>query len=82
LKLVCISAYNEENHISDVINKAKSHVDRIIVYVDSSTNYTTKPAKEEIITWQKLQTLARLNPMTTTYLSENAFSLCWVRGLE
>ena len=76
MKLVCIPAYNEENHISDVINKAKSHVNKIVVCDNGSTDYTTKLAKEEIITWQKLQTLARLNPMTTTYLSENAFSLC------
>ena len=46
MKLVCIPAYNEEEHIQDVIKKSLSHVDRVIVCDDGSTDNTAKIAKD------------------------------------
>lgn len=46
LKLACIPAYNEEATISDVIKRAKAHVDMVVVCDDGSTDNTTKKAKE------------------------------------
>jgi len=46
LKLVCIPAYNEEEHIEDVIKKSLSHVDQVIVCDDGSTDNTAKIAKD------------------------------------
>jgi len=46
LKLACIPAYNEENSIADVVTKSLSHVDRVIVCDDGSTDDTAKVARE------------------------------------
>jgi len=46
LKLVCIPAYNEEEHIEDVIKKSLPHVDQVIVCDDGSTDNTAKIAKD------------------------------------
>ena len=46
MKLVCIPAYNEEEHIEDVIKKSLSHVDQVIVCDDGSTDNTAKIAKD------------------------------------
>ncbi len=46
MNLVCIPAYNEEEHIQDVIKKSLSHVDRVIVCDDGSTDNTAKIAKD------------------------------------
>jgi len=45
LKLACIPAYNEENHIADVIKKSLPHVDQVVVCDDGSTDSTAKIAK-------------------------------------
>ena len=45
MKLACIPAYNEENHIADVIKKSLLHVDQVVVCDDGSTDGTAKIAK-------------------------------------
>ena len=45
MKLACIPAYNEENHIADVIKKSLPHVDQVVVCDDGSTDSTAKIAK-------------------------------------
>ena len=45
MKLACIPAYNEENHIADVIKKSLLHVDQVVVCDDGSTDNTAKIAK-------------------------------------
>ncbi len=46
MKLVCVPAYNEEQHIQDVIKKSLPYVDNVIVCDDGSTDNTAKLAKE------------------------------------
>jgi len=46
LKFACIPAYNEENSIAEVVTKSLSHVDRVIVCDDGSTDDTAKVARE------------------------------------
>ncbi len=46
MKLVCIPAYNEEPYISEVIKKSLSHVDKVVVCDDGSTDNTAKIAKD------------------------------------
>ena len=46
MKLVCIPAYNEENHIKDVIKNSLLHVDGVVVCDDGSTDNTAKIAKD------------------------------------
>src|SRR5688500_5169528 len=43
--LVCIPAYNESKTIGDVIRKAKSYADEVVVYDDGSTDGTYDMAK-------------------------------------
>ena len=45
LNLACIPAYNEENHIADVIKKSLLYVDQVVVCDDGSTDDTAKIAK-------------------------------------
>jgi glycosyltransferase involved in cell wall biosynthesis len=45
MNLACIPAYNEENHISDVIKKSLLYVDQVVVCDDGSTDDTAKMAK-------------------------------------
>jgi len=45
--VLCIPAYNEEKNISTVINKARSHVNEIIVCNDGSSDDTAKLARQE-----------------------------------
>jgi len=42
LKIACIPAFNEENVISDVIQRCKLHVDKVIVCDDGSTDKTSE----------------------------------------
>jgi glycosyltransferase involved in cell wall biosynthesis len=44
MNLACIPAYNEENHIADVIKKSLLHVDQVVVCDDGSTDGTAKIA--------------------------------------
>ncbi len=46
LKITCIPAYNEEKTIVDVIKKTSSHVDKIIVYDDGSSDKTALFAEQ------------------------------------
>jgi len=46
LKFACIPAYNEEHSISEVVTKSLSHVDRVVVCDDGSTDDTAKVARE------------------------------------
>jgi len=46
LKFACIPAYNEEHSIAKVVTKSLSHVDRVIVCDDGSTDDTAKIARE------------------------------------
>jgi len=46
LKFACIPAYNEEHSIAEVVTKSLSHVDRVIVCDDGSTDDTAKVARE------------------------------------
>jgi len=46
LKFACIPAYNEEHSIAEVVTKSLSHVDRVIVCDDGSTDGTEKVARE------------------------------------
>jgi len=46
LKFACIPAYNEEHSIAEVVTKSLSHVDRVIVCDDGSTDDTAKIAQE------------------------------------
>jgi len=46
LKIACIPAYNEEQHIQEVIKKSLPHVDKVIVCDDGSTDNTAKIAKD------------------------------------
>jgi glycosyltransferase involved in cell wall biosynthesis len=46
LKLACIPAYNEERVIADVIKRTLTHVDKIVVCDDGSTDNTARKAKE------------------------------------
>jgi len=45
--VLCIPAYNEEKNISTVINRARSHVNEIIVCNDGSSDDTAKLARQE-----------------------------------
>ena len=45
MNLACIPAYNEENHIADVIKKSLLYVDQVVVCDDGSTDDTAKIAK-------------------------------------
>ena len=45
MNLACIPAYNEENHIADVIKKSLLYVDQVVVCDDGSTDNTAKIAK-------------------------------------
>jgi glycosyltransferase involved in cell wall biosynthesis len=45
VNLACIPAYNEENHIADVIKKSLLYVDQVVVCDDGSTDNTAKIAK-------------------------------------
>ena len=45
MNLACIPAYNEENHIADVIKKSLLYVDQVVVCDDGSTDDTAKMAK-------------------------------------
>ena len=45
MNIACIPAYNEENHIADVIKKSLLHVDQVVVCDDGSTDGTAKMAK-------------------------------------
>jgi glycosyltransferase involved in cell wall biosynthesis len=45
MNLTCIPAYNEENHIADVIKKSLLYVDQVVVCDDGSTDDTAKIAK-------------------------------------
>ena len=46
MKFACIPAYNEEHSIAEVVTKSLSHVDRVIVCDDGSTDGTEKVARE------------------------------------
>ena len=46
MNLACIPAYNEESTISDIVKKSLSHVDKVIVCDDGSTDNTARIAKE------------------------------------
>ncbi len=46
MKFACIPAYNEEHSIAEVVTKSLSHVDRVIVCDDGSTDDTAKIARE------------------------------------
>jgi len=46
LKIACIPAYNEEQHIQEVIKKSLPHVDKVVVCDDGSTDNTAKIAKD------------------------------------
>jgi len=46
LKFACIPAYNEEHSIAEVVTKSLSHVDRVVVCDDGSTDDTAKVARE------------------------------------
>ena len=46
MKIACIPAYNEEQHIQEVIKKSLPHVDKVIVCDDGSTDNTAKIAKD------------------------------------
>jgi len=45
--VLCIPAYNEEKNISTVINRARSHVNEIIVCNDGSSDGTAELARQE-----------------------------------
>jgi glycosyltransferase involved in cell wall biosynthesis len=45
--IVCIPAYNEENNIVNIIRRARSYVDEIIVCNDGSSDNTAKLAMQE-----------------------------------
>jgi glycosyltransferase involved in cell wall biosynthesis len=45
VNLACIPAYNEENHIADIIKKSLLYVDQVVVCDDGSTDGTAKIAK-------------------------------------
>ena len=45
MNLACIPAYNEENHIADVIKKSLLYVDQVVVCDDGSTDDTANIAK-------------------------------------
>jgi glycosyltransferase involved in cell wall biosynthesis len=45
MNLACIPAYNEENHIADVVKKSLLYVDRVVVCDDGSTDGTAKIAR-------------------------------------
>ena len=45
MNIACIPAYNEENHIADVIKKSLLYVDQVVVCDDGSTDDTAKIAK-------------------------------------
>ncbi len=46
MKFACIPAYNEEHSIAEVVTKSLSHVDRVVVCDDGSTDDTAKIARE------------------------------------
>ncbi len=46
LNLACIPAYNEASSIQDIVKNALSHVDKVIVCDDGSTDNTAKLAKD------------------------------------
>ena len=46
MKIACIPAYNEEQHIQEVIKKSLPHVDKVVVCDDGSTDNTAKIAKD------------------------------------
>ena len=45
MNIACIPAYNEENHIGDVIKKSLLYVDQVVVCDDGSKDETAKIAK-------------------------------------
>jgi len=45
MNIACIPAYNEENHIADVIKKSLLYVDQVVVCDDGSTDDTANIAK-------------------------------------
>ena len=56
MKLACIPAYNEEHIISNVVKKAKTHVDKVVVCDDGSTDKTAELARlagAEVISHKK-----------------------------
>ena len=58
LNLACIPAYNEESTIQDMVKRSLSHVDKVVVCDDGSTDDTAKLAKEAgaiVITHDKNQ---------------------------
>lgn len=46
LKIACIPAYNEQNLIADVVRRAKTFVDKVIVCDDGSSDNTSKNARD------------------------------------
>ncbi len=44
---VCVPAYNEENNISDIVQRARNFSDEVIVCNDGSTDNTAELAKKE-----------------------------------
>jgi glycosyltransferase involved in cell wall biosynthesis len=46
MKFACIAAYNEEHSIAEVVTKSLSHVDRVVVCDDGSTDETAKVARD------------------------------------
>jgi len=46
LKIGCIPAFNEESTISDVVKRSLSHVDKVIVCDDGSSDNTVSNAEE------------------------------------
>ena len=47
MKLICIPAYNEEEHIGKIINDCKKFADKVVVCDDGSSDYTVDFAKKE-----------------------------------
>jgi len=47
MKLVCITAYNEEQGIGEAVEKSLQYADKVIVCNDSSTDKTEEKAKEK-----------------------------------
>jgi len=46
MKFVCIPAYNEEDTIAEIVKKSLSHVDRVVVCDDGSTDNTAQLARD------------------------------------
>jgi len=47
MKLICIPAYNEEEHIGKIIKECKKFADKVVVCDDGSIDYTVEFAKKE-----------------------------------